>query len=55
MDAPDNVNPSMNMTKNELLEMADELGVETNSSDTKAQIIDKINAESDNEEGEAEA
>ena len=55
MDAPDNVNPSMNMTRKELVEMADELGVETNSSDTKAQIIDKINAESDNEEGEAEA
>lgn len=45
----------MDMTRNELVEMADSLGVETNSSDTKAQIIDKINAESDNGEGEAES
>lgn len=45
----------MQMTRNELVEMADGLGVETNSSDTKAQIIEKINAESDSDEGEAEA
>lgn len=45
----------MQMTRNELVEMADGLGVETNSSDTKAQIIEKINAESDSVEGEAEA
>lgn len=45
----------MQMTRNELVEMADALGVETNSSDTKAQIIEKINAESDIVEGEAEA
>lgn len=47
--------PSMQMTRNELVEMAEGLGVETNSSDTKAQIIEKINAETDNEESEAEA
>ena len=45
----------MQMTRKELVEMADDLGVETNSSDTKAQIIEKINAESDIVEGEAEA
>lgn len=32
------------MTKAELTELAESLGIEVSSSDTKAQIIEKINA-----------
>lgn len=33
------------MKKAELLQVADDLGIEADASDTKAQIIDKIEAE----------
>lgn len=34
--------PSMNMTKAELIEMAEELGIEYETDDNKSELIDKI-------------